>query len=118
MLYSAFEFGYAAMTPARVAAGFGARFWCSAVNPLADTWVARASAAALDVFENATRRYPKPEWDLTETIVEGTRIPVAVEIADSRHFCNLLHFRRDERALRAARGGRAHDPAVLIIAPL
>lgn len=118
MLYSAFEFGYAAMTPARLAAGFGAKFWRSTSNPLADTWVARASAAALDVFENATRRYPKPAWGLTETTVEGRIIPVTIESALTLDFGNLLHFRRDEKALRAARSAQSADPAVLIVAPL
>jgi poly(3-hydroxybutyrate) depolymerase len=118
MLYSAFEFGYAAMTPARLAAGFGAKFWRSPVNPLADTWVARASAAALDVFENATRRYPKPAWDLTETLVDGSPVPVTIEISLTKDFCKLLHFRRDEKALNAARGSTTKDPVVLIVAPM
>lgn len=117
MLYSAFEFGYAAMTPARLAAGFGAKFWRSPLNPMSDTWVARASAAALDVFENATRRYPKPDWEIVDTEVAGRRVPVSIETAHSRPFCDLTHFRRDERALAAARGPGA-DPAVLIVAPL
>ena len=118
MLYSAFEFGYAAMTPARLAASFGAKFWRSPVNPLADTWVARASAAALDVFENATRRYPKPAWEIEQTLVAGTAVPVSIEIAAEKSFARLLHFRRDERALRAVRGAGHRDPATLIIAPL
>ncbi|OFX00917.1 MAG: esterase [Alphaproteobacteria bacterium RIFCSPHIGHO2_12_FULL_63_12] len=118
MLYSAFEFGYAAMTPARLAAGFGAKFWRSSANPMADTWVARASAAALDVFEHATRRYPKPEWEITETMIGGRQVPVTIETAIDKPFCRLLHFRRDEKARRAARGGSAQDPAVLIVAPL
>jgi poly(3-hydroxybutyrate) depolymerase len=118
MLYSAFEFGYAAMTPARLAAGFGAKFWRSPVNPLADTWVARASAAALDVFENATRRYPKPAWDIEQTLVAGTAVPVSIEIAAEKSFARLLHFRRDERVMRAVRGGGHRDPATLIVAPL
>lgn len=118
MLYSAFEFGYSAVTPARLAAGVGAKFWRSPLNPLADTWVARASAAALDVFENATRRYPKPEWDLNSTSVNGAEVPLSIDIAMSKPFCDLLHFKRDARALRAARGDGAADPAVLIVAPL
>ncbi len=118
MLYSAFEFGYAAMAPARLAAGVGAKFWRSPSNPLADTWVARASAAALDVFENATRRYPKPEWGITETTLDGASVPVAIVPALDHDFCTLLHFRRDPHALADAKKSAAADPAVLIVAPL
>jgi len=113
MLYSAFEFGYAAMTPARLAAGFGAKFWRSPSNPLADTWIARASAAALDVFENATRRYPKPGWDLSHTEIDGRAVGVAIETAVSKPFCDLLHFRKD-----APLDGNKPGPAVLIVAPM
>ncbi|HXI87465.1 MAG TPA: polyhydroxyalkanoate depolymerase [Parvularculaceae bacterium] len=115
MLYAAYELGYAAVAPARVAAGFGARFWRSPFNPMADTWFARTSAAALDVFENMTRRYPKPEWGISETTVNGTTVPVTIETAARKDFCTLLHFRRDEAALKTAGGG---DPKMLIIAPL
>ncbi len=118
MLYSAYELGYAALTPARMAAGLGARFWRSSFNPMADTWVARSAAAALDVFENATRRYPKPSWDLSATTVNGAEIPVALEIAVQKDFCALLRFRRDEAALKKVRGRNSDDPKVLIVAPL
>ncbi|MFN3959505.1 MAG: polyhydroxyalkanoate depolymerase [Parvularculaceae bacterium] len=118
MLYSAYELGYAAITPARIAAGLGARFWRSSLNPMADTWVARASAAAFDVFENATRRYPKPQWNLDETTVNGAAVPVTIESAASKPFCELLHFRRDADALARAKGSLTDDPKVLIVAPL
>ncbi len=118
MLYSAYELGYAAMAPARLAAGFGARFLRSTYNPMADTWLARTSAAAMDVFENATRRYPKPRWTLNETTVNGASVSVTLEVALEKSFGNLLHFRRDEIALRKARGRAVNDPAVLIVAPL
>ncbi|MGE0407834.1 MAG: polyhydroxyalkanoate depolymerase [Amphiplicatus sp.] len=116
MLYAAYELGYAAVAPARVAAGLGAQVWRSPLNPIADSWLARTTAAALDVFENATRRYPKPEWGISETTVNGRSVPVAVEPAAKKSFATLLRFRRDEQALKAAGGGG--DPKVLIIAPL
>jgi poly(3-hydroxybutyrate) depolymerase len=118
MLYSAYELGYAALTPARMAAGLGARFWRSSLNPIADTWVARSTAAAFDVFENSTRRYPKPDWDLDATVVDGATIPVSIEIAVEKSFCNLLRFRRDEAALEKVRGRTIGDPKTLIVAPL
>ena len=52
MLYTAYELGYAAISPARIAAGIGARMWRSPFNPIADSWLARTAAASLDMFEH------------------------------------------------------------------
>ncbi len=118
MLYSAYELGYAAMAPMRLAAGMGVKFWRSSLNPLAETWLGRTSAAALDVMENATRRYPKPEWGLDSTSLNGVEIPVVIEPVLEKDFGALLHFKRDEATLRKARGGDTPDPAVLVVAPM
>ena len=118
MLYTAYELAYAAVAPARVAAGVGAKFWRSPFNPAANSWFGRSAAAALDVYENAMRRYPKPEWGLDTTTLNGVEIPVtAIEVV-KKDFCTLLHFSRDKSALAKAKGNTKPDPAVLIIAPL
>jgi poly(3-hydroxybutyrate) depolymerase len=117
MLYTAYELGFAAFAPARIAAGFGAQFWRSPLNPMADSWLGRTSAAALDLFENATRRYPKPDWGIAATAVNGRTVPVSIEPAATRDFCTLVHFRRDAAALADA-GVAAPQPKALIIAPL
>ncbi len=117
MLYQAYELSYAAVAPARIAAGIGAQFWRSPLNPIADSWLARTSAAALDVFENMTRRYPKPIWGISETKVNGRGVAVAVEPVLKKPFGSLLHFRRDESGLKAA-GGAPAAPKVLIVAPM
>ena len=75
MLYTAYEMSYAFMAPARIAAGLGAQFWRSPFNPAATTLIGRTSAAALDVFENVTRRYPKPEWGIEDAIIDGAPMP-------------------------------------------
>ncbi|MEM9898802.1 MAG: polyhydroxyalkanoate depolymerase [Pseudomonadota bacterium] len=118
MLYSAHELSYQMMTPARYAAGIGARFWRSPYNPLAESWLVRTSAAALDVFEHATRRYPKPGWGIFDTEVNGETVAVMPEIASTKPFADLLHFRRDHAQLEAAKKSKDADPKVLIIAPL
>lgn len=118
MLYSAYELAYAAVAPARMAAGLGARFWRSPLNPAADTWAGRSAAAALDVFENVTRRYTKGEWGIDRTTVNGADIPVTIEAVEKKSFCTLLHFKRDHDALGKARGSNRSDPRVLIVAPL
>lgn len=117
MLYSAYELAYTAMTPWRVAAGLGAQFWRSPLNPAADSWLGRTNAAALDVFENATRRYPKPEWGLDSIVRNGVEIPIATCVSHSKPFCDLLRFEREPSALKKA-GVTTDDPKVLIVAPL
>lgn len=111
MLYAAYEFGHAAVAPARMAAGIGARFWRSPLNPFAESWLGRTSAAALDVFENITRRYPKPDWDLPSTQIDGREVPVEVETVLKKDFGSLLRFRRGPQASDG-------DPKVLIVAPM
>ncbi|GJL90374.1 polyhydroxyalkanoate depolymerase [Hyphococcus sp.] len=118
MLYSAYELAYAAIAPARIAAGVGAKMWRSPLNPAAESWFGRSAAAALDVFENAMRRYPKPEWGLEATEVNGVEIPIEIEAAVKEDFCTLLHFARDKGALKKAKGSAEPDPKVLIVAPL
>lgn len=119
MLYSAFELGVTAFSPARYAAGVGSQLWRSPFNPAAQTWFGRSTAAAFEVFEHATRRYPKPAWELDTTTVNGKTIEVSVETVARKDFCSLLHFRRDEKALKAAKGKSARpDPVVMIVAPL
>ncbi|MHA7870841.1 MAG: polyhydroxyalkanoate depolymerase [Hyphococcus sp.] len=119
MLYSVYELAYAAVSPARIAAGMGSRFWRSPLNPVADSWLGRSTAAALDVFENATRRYPKPDWAIDHTLLNDMAIPVCLEPVLKKDFCTLLRFRRDPDALAKARGSAmAPDPKVLIVAPL
>ncbi len=118
MLYSAYEIAYAAVAPARIAAGIGARFWRSPFNPSADTWPARSAAAALDLFENMMRRYPKPEWSFATTTINGVDVPITIEVTASKDFGSLLRFRRDETALKKARGKKQVDPSVLIVAPM
>ena len=110
MLYAAYEMGYAALAPYRILAGYGAQYWRSPLNPASETWLGRTAAAAFDVFEHATRRYPKPEWGLEETTFNGETFRVTPEVVHRKDFCNLVRFRRE--------GASENDPKVLIVAPL
>ncbi len=118
MLYSAYELAYAAVAPARYAAGLGARFWRSPFNPASGTWAGRSTAAALDLFENAMRRYPKPEWGIDETHVNGVAIPIEIETVEKKPFCNLIRFKRDAAVLKRTKLHAEPDPKVLIVAPM
>jgi len=75
--------------------------------------VGRNISAGLEVFENITRRYGKPEFGLNETSIHGLPVPVTEEIVLKKTFGNLLHFARDESVT-----GRRYDPKVLMVAPM
>jgi poly(3-hydroxybutyrate) depolymerase len=81
--------------------------------PFSSSLPARATAAACDMFVDATKRYGKPEFGIHETEVAGETVPVAEEVVLEKPFCNLLHFRRDA-VLAEAR----NDPKVLMVAPM
>lgn len=76
--------------------------------------VGRPAAAAFEMVERATRRYPKPSWDLDTTTLaaEGTEVRVHRQIALVTPFCELLRFAREVDPSRPA------DPKVLVVAPI
>ncbi|MGD1868613.1 MAG: polyhydroxyalkanoate depolymerase [Neomegalonema sp.] len=112
MLYQLYELSHAAVAPWRRAAVAGREILQNPANPFSSTIGARATAAAFEMFANATRRYAKPEFGLHETIVDGETVPVAEEVVWSAPFCDLLHFQRE--GLPSDR----KDQAVLILAPM
>ena len=117
MLYAAYELGHLSVAPARAAWSATNDALDSPLNPYRASPAVKAASAGYQVFEQATRRYGKPRWGLRETEVAGFRVPVRVERVLERPFGDLVRFRRDPAALKAA-GKTAPDPRVLIVAPM
>ena len=113
MLYHAYELTHAAMGPMRTMARMSSQALQSPMNPFVMTYPARATAAACEMFVNATRRYGKPDFGIEETEVMGEIVPVVEEVVLSKPFGNLLRFRRDGEIAHAR-----NDPKVLIVAPM
>ena len=113
MLYHAYELTHAAISPWRAAAQVGRHALSNPLNPAALTFPARATAAAFEMFVNATRRYGKPEWGIEETEIAGESVPVEPRIVLSKPFCDLVHFKRSHPVAHAR-----NDPKVLIVAPM
>ena len=102
---------HAAISPLRAVAKMNIRALRDPFNPFAQTLPARTTAAALDMFVSATRRYGKPEFGIHETMVDGETVSVIEEVVVEKPFGNLVHFRRKGAADR-------NDPPVLIVAPM
>lgn len=113
MLYNLYEISHAAVTPARAAAGNYEAFFRNPFNPMTHTSLGRHAAAACQVFERTTRRYPKPTFGLHSTQVDGKDVLVREEVVWQKPFCRLIRF---ARGITTERNDR--DPKILIVAPM
>src|SRR5262245_14146886 len=113
MLYHLFELNQAALSPARAAADAYRLLFRNPLNPASHTPLGRSAAAALELFERTTRRYPRPAWNLDSIEMKGRKVAVRNQVVVSKPFCNLIYFDRNVSAWR-----RRRDPKLLIVAPL
>ena len=112
MLYQLYEFNHAALAPFRAMADGAQMFWSSPANPLATTYMGRSMTASLNLFERLTRRYAKPQFNITDVVCEGKLTPVVENIKMALPFCNLIHFAKQNV------GKRKNEPKLLIVAPM
>src|SRR5580704_6847544 len=112
-LYWFYEMSYAALNPARAWADATRLFFKNPVNPLSFTTYGKTVAAACELFERSTRRYGRPEWQISSTLVGGERVPIHVSTVWERPFCRLVHFER-----MFERHPRRPQPKLLLVAPL
>ena len=92
--YFLHEASLALIGPARAATEAARLFFENPANPASWTPFGRSMSAACDVFERSTRRYEKPEFGLTSTLVGGEQVAVTEEIVWQRPFGRLIHFAR------------------------
>src|SRR2546430_2075407 len=111
MLYPAYELNHFAAGPWNAVAKMGLAFWSEPGNLLAHTPMGRQAAAALSMVERATRRYDKPDFDITATTVGNKDYAVTEDIVWQTPFCNLQHFAKP--AL-----GKNKQPKLLMVAPM
>jgi len=113
MLYYAYEMTHATITPLRQASEMGQKAWSDPRNPWAGTPMARTMAASFEMFNDATKRYGRPEFGIDIIEAHGRPAAVRQEIAMEKPFCRLLHFRRYGEGC-----GEGKDPKVLLVAPM
>lgn len=111
-LYLMYEASHAALNPARTFAESARLYFRNPFNPWAHTSLGRSTAALAEVFERTTRRYGKPSFEITSTVVQGERLPVTERVVWQRPFCRLLHFEKNWY------GDARHQPKLLLVAPM
>ena len=112
-LYWLYEMGHAALNPWRAASEMTRLYFKNPLNPMSHSTFGKSMAAGAELFERTTRRYGKPEWDISTTLVGGERAPIHIETVWERPFCKLLHFQRMFCATP-----RRPQPKLLIVAPM
>lgn len=110
MMYYAHEMSRAALAPMRLLAGAQSAVLSHRFNPISRVPGTRSLVSAFGVFEDLTRRYPKPAFNLDTTICDGEEVAVTEAIVRRKPFAQLKHFQRNVE--------RPEDPRLLIIAPL
>lgn len=109
MLYQLYDVYQASLTPARIGAEVLKNSMQNPFMPASYTLFGRTMAAGAEMFERATRRFGKPEFELPETIIDGKRVEVMEQDVLIKPFCTLMRFKRRTRR---------KDPKVLIVAPI
>ena len=112
-LYWFYETSQAALNPARAWADATRLLFKNPLNPLSSTTFGKSVAAAAELFERSTRRYGKPDWQISSTLVGGARVPVHISTVWERPFCKLAHF---ERVFE--HHPKRPQPRLLIVAPM
>ena len=100
------------MAPVRAFADFGKMFFTNPSNPISGTTYGRTMAAGIELFERATRRYGKPEFDITSVKIAGEEIDIEEIVAWKKPFCRLLHFAKTKKSVVK------NQPTLLLIAPM
>ncbi|MFN3461145.1 MAG: polyhydroxyalkanoate depolymerase [Oceanibaculum sp.] len=110
MLYHLYEMQQAALAPVRIMADATQAIMRNPWMPLSYTHWGQSMAAGAEVLEGVIKQRHKPDWRLDSTKIDGKPVPIIQEVALSLPFCDLLHFKRDAKAL--------NDPQVLVVAPM
>jgi poly(3-hydroxybutyrate) depolymerase len=110
LLYHCYELQRLSLQPARIAASSVLSLLDMPLNPLRPTPFGRIAAAALDSFEHMTRVHRKPQFGLTETLIDGQPVAVEEHVVWEGPWCELRRFHRA--------ADRPDDPRVLMVAPM
>lgn len=93
-LYNLHEMNSLGMAPLRAMASAGKHMFNNPLSPLSYTGYGRHMAAASELIERITQKYPKPEFGIKSVKLDDTIIDVHQEVVMAKPFCKLQHFAR------------------------
>ena len=117
MLYQAYELQRSWLNSVSALASISSEMLASPANPLRYMGIGGIASNALDVFAHATAAYGKPDFGITDVIVDGLPYPVIEATVMSRPFGDLKRFKLD--GVDVVNGQRTNArPKLLIVAPM
>ena len=108
-LYSFHEMHSVGMAPIRAMASASKHMFSNPLNPLSYTDYGRHMAAASELLERLTKKYPKPTFGIHQVKLGEKTIEVSEEVVQSLPFCRLLRFRCNDTVKRSK---------LLVVAPM
>lgn len=110
ILYHLHDWQHAALAPFRLAAEATQAALHHPLFPVGKhTQMGRSIAAGAELFERTTRRFGKPAFGIHTVRIGRNDVKVTEEVAHTKPFCRLLHFKADiDRNV----------PKVLLVAPM
>lgn len=108
-LYQLYDLQHAALTPFRVGATLTRGAMQNPFNPLSHTQIGRTIGAGAEMVERMTRRFGKPVFGLSQTVIDGKPVEIEEKFVLEKPFCTLLNFQRKTQR---------KDPKVLLVAPM
>lgn len=94
-LYSMVEGARMAISPARSVLKILIEFARNPFLPYSYTYHGKFSHASMELIERITRHYPKPEFGIHHTEVNGKEIKIHQENILDKSFCKLIHFKKE-----------------------
>ena len=110
MLYSSFEMQKNWLAGVGYMAQMQSDWLSNAANPLSYMAGGNVMASALEVFAHAAAPRGKPDFGLSNTIIDGNEIAISETIECRKPFGQLKHFIRE--------GAPKDQPKLLIVAPM
>eukprot|EP00916_Digyalum_oweni_P019794 GHVL01033041.1.p1 GENE.GHVL01033041.1~~GHVL01033041.1.p1 ORF type:complete len:416 (-),score=46.66 GHVL01033041.1:1480-2727(-) len=109
-LYAAIEASRSNMSPTRFGLMAMQQWFEHSNNPFGKTHYAELMKAGIEIAERITRKYKKPQFGITQCLVDGLEQQIQERIICKDTFCHLQHFTKPNL--------KKTHPKLLIIAPM
>jgi poly(3-hydroxybutyrate) depolymerase len=117
MLYQLYETQRAMLAPFAEFASASSKLYNHPLSPFAHGPLSHRVSASFDLLHRLAKEYEKPQFEITDALVDGVKVAVQQQVAVEKPFCRLLRFKRFTDN-PVALADMKQQPPVLVVAPL